>query len=112
MDLKFSELFEANTARQKEWGGENLSIEYFGNALAGEVGEACNVIKKIARERLGLKGSTSTTEKLGLELADAIVYIFLIAKKENIDLADAVMAVFNTKSEELGFNTYLGHGPG
>jgi NTP pyrophosphatase (non-canonical NTP hydrolase) len=101
-------LRSANIARQKEWDeGQQLSIEYFGNALAGEVGEACNVIKKLARQRLGLKGSTATTTMLADELADAVIYIDLIALREGINLDKAVALKFNATSEKLGFRTRM-----
>ncbi len=51
-------LRSANTLRQAEWDRESrIDLSYRGNELAGEVGEACNIIKKLERERLGIAGS-------------------------------------------------------
>lgn len=76
----FSNLRDANVARQAEWAGEvKLSLAYKGNELAGEVGEACNVIKKLDRELLGIAGSRDTREHLAEELADVIICVDLIA---------------------------------
>lgn len=54
----FAELRHANAVRAKEWTGDDIvSLSFRGNELAGETGEACNVIKKLERERLGYIGS-------------------------------------------------------
>lgn len=104
----FSRLRRANTERQKEWdANDKLTLTYWGNALAGEVGEACNVIKKIERERLGLMGSRATLDQLADELADALIYIDLIGLAEGIDMAEAVRRKFNATSEKVGLKTRL-----
>ena len=55
------ELRAADQKRQAEWDTDGKAdLAYRGNELAGEVGEACNVIKKIERERRGLRGSRAT----------------------------------------------------
>lgn len=47
------DLREANRARQIEWDADNqITVTYRATELAGELGEACNVIKKLERERL------------------------------------------------------------
>lgn len=52
------ELRVANKTRQKLWDTKNeLSLAFRGNELAGEVGEACNIIKKLERERMSIEGS-------------------------------------------------------
>ncbi len=98
----------ANLRRQREWDKENgISLEYRGNELAGEVGEACNIIKKIARERLGIQGSRATVEQLAEELADVVICVDLIAMAENIDLRRALIEKFNATSEKYGLETRL-----
>lgn len=94
----------ANRARQDQWENahDKLSLAYFGNAIAGEVGEACNVIKKLERERIGLRGSRATIEDLADELADVIIYIDLIAEMVGIDLGEAIKNKFNMTSEKYG----------
>lgn len=98
----------ANAARQKEWDKDGkISLSYRGNELAGETGEACNKIKKLERERLGIKGSRTTVKELASELADVIICTDLVAMEEGIDLDEAVKKKFNETSEELGLRTRL-----
>lgn len=100
------ELRFANKVRQQEWDPTDvITIEYRGNELCGEVGEACNVIKKIARERLGLRGSRATLEQLAEELADVIICTDLIAMQAGIDLAEAVCQKFNATSQKYNLQT-------
>lgn len=98
----------ANETRQREWDPTDaITLEYRGNELAGEVGEACNVLKKIARERLGLRGSRATIEQLAEELADVVICVDLIAMQAGINLAEAVQNKFNATSEKYGLKTRL-----
>lgn len=98
----------ANEARQREWdAGNQLSLAYRGNELAGEVGEACNVIKKLERERLGIAGSRDTLEHLAQELADVIICVDLVAMAAGIDMKEAVRSKFNATSEKVGLKTRL-----
>jgi|GEM_PF-2028166 NTP pyrophosphatase (non-canonical NTP hydrolase) len=104
----FTNLRAANVARQLEWdAGNQLSLTYRANELAGEVGEACNVAKKIERERLGIRGSRATISDLGDELADVIICADLVAMGEGIDLESAVARKFNATSEKVGLRTRL-----
>lgn len=106
--LVHNKLRDANVARQKEWDGDNkLSLAYRGNELAGEVGEACNVIKKLERERLDIRGSRDTVEHLAEELADVVICADLIAMAAGIDLEIAVAMKFNKTSENVGLLTRL-----
>ncbi len=106
--LTFNALRQANTTRQIEWeSGTSFSLEYLGNAMAGECGEACNVIKKLVRNRLGARGNTATVADLGEELADIIIYADLIARKEGIDLGDAVRDKFNKTSKAYNLGVLL-----
>lgn len=101
-------LREANEVRQKEWDTDNqISLEYRGNELAGEVGEACNLIKKIARERIGIRGSRATKEQLAEELADVVICVDLLAMHESINLDGAVQDKFNKTSVKYGLKTRL-----
>jgi NTP pyrophosphatase (non-canonical NTP hydrolase) len=95
-----------NQLRQKEWDPTDvITLAYRGNELAGEIGEACNVIKKLERERLGIRGSRATVEQLAEELADAIICLDLIAMQAGIDLNAAVIQKFNATSEKYGLRT-------
>jgi NTP pyrophosphatase (non-canonical NTP hydrolase) len=101
-------LRSANIARQNEWDQDNqISAAYRGNELAGEVGEACNVIKKLERERLGILGSRATVGELADELADVLICADLVAMHYGIDLEAAVARKFNATSEKVGLQTRL-----
>lgn len=98
----------ANAARQKEWDSKDqIDLSYRGNELAGEVGEACNVIKKLERERMGIRGSRDTVEHLAEELADVLICADLIAMAAGIDLDQAVRDKFNATSEKNGLKTRM-----
>ena len=58
---------------------------YWGCALAGEVGEACNLIKKGVRDNLDIK------KELAHELADIFIYLELTARFYNINLEKAIL---------------------
>ena len=73
-------------------------LSYFGNAIAGEVGEACNIIKKMER------GDTIPVSDLGKELADIVVYADIIAAKNGLSLGQCVRNKFNEVSDRIGSN--------
>lgn len=103
-----STLRAANLARQAEWdAGNQIDLSYRGNELAGEVGEACNVIKKLERERMGIRGSRDTIGHLAEELADVVICVDLICMAAGIDLDAAVASKFNATSEKVGLRTRL-----
>jgi NTP pyrophosphatase (non-canonical NTP hydrolase) len=104
----FDALRLANFIRAKEWNGDiPLDASYKATELGGEVGEALNVVKKLERERLGVRGSRDTVEHLAEELADIIICVDLLAMHYRIDLGRAVSAKFNKTSEKLGLDTRL-----
>lgn len=106
--LSFSKLRRSNIERQHEWDSDSqISLSYRGNELAGETGEACNIIKKLERERLGIKGSRATREELAEELSDIIICVDLIAMHEGIDLEESVRNKFNATSKKVGLKTRL-----
>jgi NTP pyrophosphatase (non-canonical NTP hydrolase) len=64
----------------------------WGNALAGEVGETCNLLKKAKRDKINNK------TKVAKELADVVIYSLLTAAALDIDLEVAVIKKFNEVS--------------
>jgi NTP pyrophosphatase (non-canonical NTP hydrolase) len=97
----YDNLSEANIERNKYWDSDSkLTLSFRGNELAGEVGEACNVVKKIERERLGLRGSRATKEQLAEELADVVICADLLAMEAGIDLSKKVAEKFNATSDK------------
>ncbi|WP_368649546.1 hypothetical protein [Brucella intermedia] len=111
--MEHSNLRAANVARDQEWntGSERVSMTFRATDLAGEVGEACNVIKKLERERIGLVGSRDTKEHLAEELADIVICTDLVAMDAGIDLDAAIAAKFNATSEKNGLTTRLSTSP-
>lgn len=109
--LLFEELRTANIKRQAEWCPDQTpDLSFRGNELAGETGEACNVIKKLERARQGWRGSTDTVEHLAEELADVIICVDLIALQLGIDLGAAVRDKFNATSEKQNLKVFIGRG--
>jgi len=105
---EFLTLRAANELRMQEWpGAEKVTPAFQGNELAGEVGEACNVIKKLERSRLGIAGSKDTIEHLAEELADVVICVDLIASTYGIDLWSAVKSKFNGTSHMIGATVFL-----
>jgi NTP pyrophosphatase (non-canonical NTP hydrolase) len=76
-------------------------------ATVGELGEAANVMKKLNRERDGIKGNSQTVEalceSLERELADTFIYLDLMCQALGIDLESAVRRTFDAKSREIGY---------
>ncbi len=107
-NLTFGELHEANSERCEQvfhkidaWTPTD-----WGCALAGEVGEACNLIKKLRRLDTADKAQDSPTMRKKLvaaiakELADSVIYIDLTATRLGIDLGKAVRSKFNAVSKK------------
>lgn len=108
MMLTIETLQSKNYDRNKIWDPEEkLTPLFFAAELAGEVGEACNVVKKLEREKLGLRGSRDTIEHLGEELADVIIVACLLANQFDIDLDDAICEKFNKTSNLLQLGVTL-----
>jgi NTP pyrophosphatase (non-canonical NTP hydrolase) len=79
-------------------------------ALAGEVGETCNLVKKL--RRLDLTDSTTLEliqnpaagdliRDIADELADTVIYADLLAERLNINLGEAVRRKFNETSQKI-----------
>lgn len=102
--LNFSELSHANVARLKEFPGhhDDWNLAEWGNAIAGETGELCNVLKKIARRAPNDPPTEDLRRMAGKELGDVITYADLIAHKLGLDLGEEVRAKFNEVSSRHG----------
>ena len=100
--LNFRQLRKANFKRsQTAFNVENWSPLEFGGAMAGECGEACNLLKKLKRgEKVPLKD-------IAHELADVVVYADLTAAYLDIDLGEAVREKFNIVSKRKKCNIKL-----
>lgn len=87
---------------------------HWGCATAGEIGEACNVAKKLGRYQIGNERANKPGEnqqnlliKLSDEIADGVIYADLWLASQGQDLGDAIVRVFNRKSDELGVDIKL-----
>ncbi len=110
IDLKTFRPINVDRARNGFKCYDNQPLTSWTTALAGEVGELCNMIKKLQRvERGGVDGGSSyqakdiTKEMLKEEIGGIAIYLDLMASLLDIDLSEAIVDTFNQKSEHLGF---------
>jgi NTP pyrophosphatase (non-canonical NTP hydrolase) len=113
MDLK---KFRATNMERAEYGFKtysNVPKLFFTTALAGEVGELCNMIKKAERAKYGgldagtnHKAADITQELLSEEIGGIFIYLDLLASLYGIDLEDAIIKTFNEKSEKYNLIKY------
>lgn len=108
MSLTFKQFSEINARRCREGFGHNLgdwSASDWMTATLGELGEAANVIKKLNRERDGIKGNTASIGALRIQLArelsDTLIYLDLMFQALGIDMETAVTETFDAKSGEI-----------
>lgn len=96
--LRFDVFRRLNAARcAGSFGGcDRWSPAEWGCALAGEVGEACNLLKKMRR------GDGVELADVGRELADVVTYADLLAHVLGLDLGRCVRTKFNEVSERRG----------
>lgn len=116
MKLDLSALRPINVQRATEGFRcyDNQPLTYWTTALAGEVGELCNMIKKIQRvEKGGIDGGSSYTAKeisremLKEEIGGIAIYLDLLASLLDISLEEAIIDTFNRKSEKHGFAQFI-----
>lgn len=103
MGLTFKELSDANIVRcQMSFHPiRSWSETDWGCAVAGEVGEMCNLLKK------RLRGENIPIDDLGKEIADAVTYLDLLCSHLGISLEKCVLEKFNEVSDRIGSNIYL-----
>ncbi|MDJ1494176.1 MazG-like family protein [Cytophagaceae bacterium DM2B3-1] len=94
-----SQLKVANALRCKEFGHGDIdewTATDWGCAVAGEVGEMCNLIKKLRR------GHGIDIKDIAKEAADVVIYLDMLCQKLKIDLRTFIATKFNEKSDEIG----------
>jgi len=109
--LNFSYVSQINKERALEWhkgGLEEWSPAEWGNAAAGEMGELCNVLKKILRADSGIQQASGITrgellEKAAQEIGDTFLYLDLIASRLGLSIGTCIRDTFNRVSEREGF---------
>lgn len=117
MSYNLTYLTNACVERSRDsWGmaTNHWDVMQWGCAAAGEMGEACNIAKKLGRVRQGIrqdlnsKGKSSDEwareleNELGREIADTIWYLLLWAASEGLDINKYMKITFNNKSLVLG----------
>ncbi len=117
--LRFSALRAANFARLRRFknaqgqpahskpDGSDWSDAQWLQAVVGELGEYANLKKKEERGDFVNKPVGTITPLLADELADAIIYLDILAFRLGIDLGDAVQTKFNRKSSEQQVGVYI-----
>ena len=79
-------------------------------ALAGEVGEAANIVKKLRRLDCGIdSGKPEETYPLLLaelhgEVADILSYLVLFCRRAGINLSIEAVSKFNRVSRNIGYS--------
>lgn len=108
--MTFAELRARNIERCVRWHPQGLkswSLSDWAVATIGELGEACNIIKKLNRYRDGLVGNSQDEvelkKQLADEIADTMIYLDLLATAADIELERAVIEKFNRVSVRNGF---------
>jgi NTP pyrophosphatase (non-canonical NTP hydrolase) len=73
---------------------DSKAVTHYSTALAGEVGEACNLIRKMG------EGQSVPKARIGEELADAFTYLDLLCGALDIDLGEEVAKKFDKVSAD------------
>lgn len=113
--LTFEQVRAVNLDRALEWhpgGLEEWSPAEWGNAAAGEMGELCNVLKKILRIDSGIKQASGLSREVLLreaakELGDTFLYLDLVATRLGMELEHCVVDTFNRVSIREDFDQRL-----
>lgn len=112
--MTFDELTEKNRLRCEQDFQHPLDAwksSEWTNAMAGEIGETCNLAKKLDRLTLGSarmnnkpgdQDPEDLIRRMLSEAADAVIYADLLCSKHGRKLGDVVRETFNAKSDELG----------
>lgn len=119
--LTFKQLADQNRSRVERWhpgfpeeqGSADWNGADWSNALAGETGELCNVVKKLRRIETGHQATTDAANRgifkdelmrmLADEIGDVATYLDLVAQKYGLDLSECVVSKFNKISKRMGY---------
>jgi len=97
----------ANHERLDYFGHGDLengwNVAEWGCALAGEVGELCNVLKKMHRAAPFDPSSDELLVAAGEEIADVYLYLDLLSQKLGLNIERCVLRKFNKTSEQYNF---------
>lgn len=110
--MDFTEFAKANRERCESPYGFNHTLGSWSPsdwmvAAGGELGEAMNVCKKLNRCRDGIPGNIETQQELldqfQDEIADAVIYLDLVAQASGFSLEDAIRRKWNRTSAKIGY---------
>jgi len=100
-DLTFVKFQETNSIRCVKGfksGIDDWNPMEWACALAGEVGELCNLLKK----RYGREDASITEGEIADEIADVFIYLDLLATRLRMDMETVVKTKFNKTSKKVG----------
>lgn len=89
------------------------SLSDWVTAVAGELGEAANIVKKLNRIRDGVPGNAAHETESALhvmladELADVQIYLNLFMTRLGIDVPASIVSKFNRTSAKIGSDITL-----
>lgn len=89
---------------------DNQPITYWTTAVAGELGELCNMVKKLQRIAAGGHSYTAkniTPAMLKEEIGGIFIYLDLLAARLDISTEEAIIETFNAKSIENNWSWLL-----
>lgn len=108
--MTFMTFRNTNIARKERWHAgatRPWNGPDWGNELAGETGELCNLIKKEQRQRDGIPQYNydvgASALAIAKEIGDVVICAELIAEFYGMSLEDCVRYAFNKTSEKNGF---------
>jgi NTP pyrophosphatase (non-canonical NTP hydrolase) len=112
--MNMDEFSDENRARCEAPSGFNhrlgdWSLSDWMTAVLGELGEAANIAKKLNRIRDGVPGNRPEETEGALraaladEIADAFIYLDLLAQSQRICLSTAVRRKFYRTSIKIGY---------
>ena len=106
MGRTFERFRQANIDRDRDvYNDQDWSLNDWGVALAGEVGEACNLLKKLRR------GEPIDPKEIAFEIADAVVYADVLLTHLGFRLEDVTVEKFNIVSRRVESTVTLGGEP-
>ena len=115
LPLTFDHVSEVNQSRCERWhpgfpapDASGWTGADWSNAMCGEAGEAANVVKKLRRAEVGMRGvldgePSDLLAQLADEIADVYLHLDLLATYYGVDIPSAVVSKFNRVSELQGF---------
>jgi NTP pyrophosphatase (non-canonical NTP hydrolase) len=99
----------ANLSRVVRFGHGDIKAPHgwgpmqWGCALAGEVGELCNFLKKYQRQMPSDPSPDDLHSEIAKEIADVFIYLDLLASTFDLDLSRIITLKFNATSKKFGF---------